>query len=137
MVIKMIKCSQCKKNILLPKNRYNIKDAKGNELPYCEACFNNVMRKKREIYNRQKKEADFRENKIRTEKALKINDTWEYIVSHFSADSAALSASNERINKLGREGWELVGITSVGKSDVVSGHVATLIMAFKRKISPT
>lgn len=132
----MAKCSLCKKNILLSKNTYNIKDAKGNELPYCETCFNSVMRRKREIYNRQKKEADIRENNIRTEKALKINDKWEYIVGHFPADSAALSSSSEKINRLGREGWELVGITSVSKSDV-AGHMATLVMAFKRKIPST
>ena len=76
-----------------------------------------------------------KENYLRTEKALKINDRWEYLVIRSSTSvTSSLNTGQEQMNKLGREGWELVSMTTAGQLDAVSGQMTTLIMAFKRKL---
>lgn len=65
-------CARCKKNLLLSK-KYDLKNAKGNKIVYCEDCYNNWMRERSKRYQQSKQQevlAKDKERKLKTERAL-------------------------------------------------------------------
>jgi hypothetical protein len=156
----MVNCSVCKNKLRLSElvNVYSGKI-------YCKSCLKKKERKDLEEekirdakenairLKEKQKELDKKKNraleaKIKQEKILKINSKWEYKLVEIHPRRGAMQATDVRLsdtdtsflNKLGREGWELVNVVSLqgisaGLGMHASGATTRVTFTFKRRIN--
>ena len=61
--------------------------------------------------------------------------SWEYRILNIRSENYRLDPGYEQqLNRLGEEGWELVGITSINFKTGATDHIG---MVFKRSIEPS
>ena len=123
----MVNCDKCGKKIGFLDIKYSQPSLNGKNIICCSSCNDSL-------------------HKTNVKKALTKNDKWEYKVFQIDTDRGALVASKskipaveEKINLLGREGWELVssfGLQSISAGLAVhsSGTTTSVAFVFKRKL---
>jgi hypothetical protein len=123
----MVNCSICREKIGMLSKKHNMKDDKGQSLVYCEDCYYE--------WEKKQEEKSAKEKKARLDKILSVNTKWEYMVKKIETGFGGnVKTEDDELHRLGKEGWELVGVTAVNQANIVAGQIVTLIMAFKRKI---
>ncbi len=120
-------CEICKEKIGLLSKKHEMDNDDGKLIIYCNKCYSK-WKIQTDKENAEKKAKELK-------KILSVNNKWEYLTKKVETMFGSnIKTRDSELQKLGKEGWELVNVALVNQSNFITGQIVTALMTFKRRL---